>query len=148
MTNTTTNPPHLTHKHTIRVRFSEVDSLQIVWHGHYIKYFEEGREAFGRAFGLSYLDVKKEGYATPIVNTNTSHKYPLHYGDMATIETSYINTEAAKLKFAYSIKNDSGQVVCTGETIQVFTSLESGEMALVLPDFFRDWKIKHKLLNV
>lgn len=88
---------HLTHKHTIRVRFSEVDSLQIVWHGHYIKYFEEGREAFGRALGLSYLEVKEEGYATPIVNTNTSHKLPLRYGDVATIETTYINPEAPKV---------------------------------------------------
>lgn len=142
------NTSHLTHKHTIRVRFSEVDSLQIVWHGHYIKYFEEGREAFGRTFGLSYLDVKKEGYATPIVNTNTSHKLPLRYGDIASIETTYINTAAAKLQFSYCIKNEAGNIICTGETTQVFTNLENGEMALYLPEFYKDWKTKHALLDV
>ncbi|MBQ0769779.1 MAG: acyl-CoA thioesterase [Bizionia sp.] len=142
------NTSHLTHKHTIRVRFSEVDSLQIVWHGHYIKYFEEGREAFGRTFGLSYLDVKKEGYATPIVNTNTSHKLPLRYGDIANIETTYINTAAAKLQFSYCIKNEVGNIICTGETTQVFTNLENGEMALYLPEFYKDWKTKHALLDV
>lgn len=139
---------HLTHKHTIRVRFSEVDSLQIVWHGHYIKYFEEGREAFGRQFGLSYLEVKEEGYATPIVNTNTSHKLPLRYGDVATIETTYINTATAKLQFSYCIKNEAGNIVCTGETTQVFTNLKNGEMTLVHPIFYLQWKTKHNLLDV
>ena len=46
----------------IPVRFSEVDSLQIVWHGHYIEYMEEAREAFGKKYGLSYLDWKANGW--------------------------------------------------------------------------------------
>ncbi|TYC15543.1 acyl-CoA thioesterase [Bizionia gelidisalsuginis] len=148
MTYKTQAPSHLTHKHSIRVRFSEVDSLQIVWHGHYINYFEDGREAFGRQFGLSYLEIKKEGYATPIVNTNTSHKLPLRYGDIAYIETTYINTAAAKLQFSYCIKNEANQIICTGETIQVFTKLDNGEMALLHPEFYKQWKTKHNLLNV
>lgn len=37
-------------KTSLRVRFSEVDSMQIVWHGEYVRYFEDGREAFGREF--------------------------------------------------------------------------------------------------
>ena len=54
-------PTALTASVIIRVRFSETDPLGIVWHGNYIKYFEEGREAFGRKYGLSYLDVQREG---------------------------------------------------------------------------------------
>lgn len=43
-------------KTSLRVRFSEVDSMQIVWHGEYVRYFEDGREAFGREFaGLGYM---------------------------------------------------------------------------------------------
>ena len=58
-------PTTLTASVIIRVRFSETDPLGIVWHGNYIKYFEEGREAFGRKYGLSYLDVQREGYRYP-----------------------------------------------------------------------------------
>ena len=41
----------LTDRKEIIVRFSEVDSMRIVWHGNYLKYFEDGRESFeiGRA---------------------------------------------------------------------------------------------------
>jgi hypothetical protein len=37
----------LIEKTAIPVRFNEADPLGIVWHGHYIRYFEDGREAFG-----------------------------------------------------------------------------------------------------
>lgn len=133
--------------HETRVRFNEVDSLGIVWHGHYIKYFEDGREAFGREFGLTYLDVNNHGFATPIVKMSSEHQLPLRYGDVATIEATYLNSRAAKLMFSYHIKNEAGQTVCTGETTQVFTNFKTGEMALNLPDFYKLWKEKHGLLH-
>ena len=49
--------PILSEKVAINIRFSEVDSLLIVWHGHYLKYFEDAREAFGRKYGLGYLGI-------------------------------------------------------------------------------------------
>ena len=32
------------------VRFSEVDSMNVVWHGSYMLYFEDAREEFGRKY--------------------------------------------------------------------------------------------------
>lgn len=138
---------HLKFSNQIRIRFNEVDSLGIVWHGNYIKYFEDGREAFGREFGISYNDVKKEGFAIPIVKMSAEHQLPLKYGEVATIETTYMNTRAAKLVFSYIIKNEQGQTVCTGETTQVFTNLKEGAMALNLPEFYKAWKEKHQLFH-
>ena len=37
------------------IRFSEVDSMHIAWHGSYVLYFEDAREAFGRKYDLGYL---------------------------------------------------------------------------------------------
>jgi acyl-CoA thioester hydrolase len=51
----------------LKVRFNECDPLQIVWHGNYLKYFEDAREDFCLQNGISYLDMKKRAYATPIV---------------------------------------------------------------------------------
>ena len=36
------------------VRFSEVDMMNVVWHGAYPLYLEDAREAFGEKYGLSY----------------------------------------------------------------------------------------------
>ena len=130
----------------IRVRFTETDPLGIVWHGNYIQYFEDGREAFGRHFGISYLEQKANGYTSPIVKSNCEHKLPLRYGDVATIKTVFVNSPAAKMIFRYKIYNPEGNVVCTGETIQVFLNTE-GELSLTKPKFFRLWKEKVGLSN-
>jgi len=131
--------------HDIRVRFNETDALGIVWHGYYIHYFEDGREAFGRKHGISYLDTKAQGYVTPIVKSTCEHKLPLRYGDVATIETTYISSPAAKLIFRYKIFNAEKQLVCTGETIQVFVD-DNNNLSLALPSFIEAWKVKNDLL--
>lgn len=131
----------------IRVRFVETDPLGIVWHGNYIQYFEDGREAFGRHHGISYLDQKDNGYASPIVKSGSEHKLPLRYGDIATVRTIYIDSPAAKMIFRYEIFNPDGGLVCTGETVQVFVALDSGELTLTIPEFFKEWKKKEGLLD-
>ena len=130
----------------VRVRFTECDPLGIVWHGNYIQYFEDGREAFGRHHGISYLDQKNYNFSTPIVKSSCEHKLPLRYGDVAKIKTTYVDSAAAKMVFKYEILNPEGKVVCTGETIQVFVAL-FGELSLEIPQFFKDWKNKVGLLD-
>lgn len=128
----------------LRVRFQECDPLQIVWHGNYLKYFEEGREDFGREHGISYLDAQAEGYVTPIVKSVCEHKLPLKYSDAFRVETTFVNSHAAKINFKYRIfKGDD--LVCNGETLQVFLN-EKRELVLNNPPFFADWKKKMKLL--
>ncbi len=129
----------------IRVRFNEVDSLGIVWHGHYITYFEEGREHFGLKHGISYLDVKSNGFAIPIVESVCKHKLPLKYGDIATIETTFVDSPANKMVFTYKISNPKGEIVCIGKTVQVFID-EKSELVLNMPPFFVEWKKKIGLL--
>lgn len=128
----------------IRVRFTETDPLGIVWHGNYIQYFEDGREAFGRQHGISYLEQKAHGFTSPIVKSSCEHKLPLRYGDVATIKTFFINSPAAKMIFRYQIFDPQERLVCTGETIQVFLD-EKGELSLTTPEFFAAWKQKMDL---
>ncbi|GAA3778204.1 acyl-CoA thioesterase [Corallibacter vietnamensis] len=138
----------ITHTSQVRVRFVETDPLGIVWHGNYIQYFEDGREAFGRHHGISYLDQKKHGFATPIVKSSTDHKLPLKYGDIATVKTIYVDSPAAKMVFRYEIYNQNQELVCTGETVQVFVdNIGEGDLWLNLPDFFKTWKQNVGLLD-
>ncbi|WP_335965162.1 acyl-CoA thioesterase [Galbibacter sp. PAP.153] len=130
----------------VRVRFVETDPLGIVWHGNYIQYFEDGREAFGRHHGISYLDQKRNGYTTPIVKSTSEHKRPLRYGDTATVKTIFVDSPAAKLIFRYEVFNEQNELVCTGSTVQVFVN-DSGDLSLNMPEFFIEWKKKIGLIN-
>lgn len=123
------------------VRFSEVDSMQVVWHGNYVRYFEDGREAFGRQYpGVGYMDFFSNGYTAPIVDMQMQYLLPLTVNDVAVIETRYIDVAAAKLCFEYIIHRQSdGALVARGSSVQVFLD-KDGNMCLNNPAFFEEWK--------
>lgn len=131
---------------TIKVRFSEVDSMQIVWHGEYVRYFEDGRESFGKQYGLSYLGIYGEGYMVPIVDLTCQFKQPLTFGEEVIIETRYLSCDAAKIKFEYVLyRAVDHTIVATGSTTQVFLNT-SRELELTTPTFYQEWKKKWNIL--
>lgn len=124
----------------VRVRFDEVDALGIVWHGNYVKYLEDGREAFGRKYGISYMQIYAQGFSVPLVQMKIDFKRPLRYEDIAEIDTEFIPDPAAKIRFRYTIREPGGQVVLTAETTQVFMT-KDGELYLLQPEFYKKWLI-------
>ncbi len=126
----------------VNVRFGEVDSMGIVWHGNYVKYIEEGRESFGKRYGISYLDINANNVMAPVVNMNIDFKKQVQYGDVLIIETEFVNSEAAKMIFNFQIlRKSDNAVVATAESTQVFIDMNR-DMILYPPQFIIDWKKK------
>ncbi|MBX2965373.1 MAG: acyl-CoA thioesterase [Cyclobacteriaceae bacterium] len=136
----------LSHKIEIPVRFNEADPLGIVWHGHYVRYFEDSREAFGKTYGISYLDFYSHNLVVPIVSIQCDYKKPLRYGDTIIVSAVYKPCVAAKLIFEYEIF-DAGknELVATGTSTQVFVDAKTFQLQLVTPEFFQRWKEKMNL---
>ncbi len=122
------------------VRFSEVDAMQIVWHGSYALYFEDAREAFGAHYGLSYHTIADAGYYAPLVDLEFHYRRPIVYGDRPLITITYIPTEAAKLIFDYVITDETdGEVIATGRSVQVFLD-SNRNLMWTAPEFYEKWK--------
>ena len=131
----------------VKVRFGEVDSMGIVWHGNYVKYIEEGRESFGRKYGISYIDIYKNDVMTPVVNMNIDFKRQVQYGDQLIIETELVDQSAAKILFKFKIfRKSDDELVATAETTQVFIDMNR-EILLYYPNFVMDWKRKVGLID-
>lgn len=132
---------HLEDRTEIIVRFNEADPLGIVWHGHYLRYFEDGRESFGKKYGIAYLDCYREGFAVPVVSVHCDYKKPTRYGSTVIVVTTFKNTPAAKLNFDYQIlDSETNALIATGYTTQVFVDAKSFQLQLTNPDFFEKWK--------
>lgn len=128
----------------IEVKFTDADPLGIVWHGNYIKYFEEGREDFGKKYNCRYLDYYKHGFLVPIVDVQCKFKKPLQYGESAKLITTYKSCPAAKLIFEYTLTNlKNDEISAIGSSTQVFLFKETRKMSLINPDFFELWKDKY-----
>ena len=137
----------ITARKLVEVRFNEVDSMGIVWHGSYAKYFEDAREEFGKVYDLGYLKIFKEGFFAPLVNLDFSFKKPLIYGDKAIVEAIFINTESAKICFNYIIYSETdNSIIATGRSTQVFMN-KNYVLEWNTPDFYISWKIKNGLME-
>lgn len=135
----------LWHSSSVDVRFSDVDSMRVMWHGKYIQLLEDGREAWGKHYGLTYLDAYENGFFIPIANVNCDYKQPLTYGDTAIIKTCFVAQPSAKLYFEYEIyRAKDEQLVATASSLQVFMNLEK-ELQIATPAFFEAWREKWKI---
>ncbi len=132
----------LTADRELEIRFSEVDSMNVVWHGSYSLYFEDAREAFGAKYELSYQRYFNEGFFAPLVELNFQYRKPLLYGMRPRIQITYVPCEAAKIVFDYKIYNpDDGEVYATGRSVQVFMDHDY-QLVWFSPEFFEQWKRK------
>ena len=130
----------------IEIRFSDCDPLGIVWHGNYIKYFEDGREAFSKEHDFDFMDFYYKGYVTPFVSIHCDYKKPMTVRDIALVKTTFRNTAAAKIIFDYTIyKESTGEIMCQGSSTQVFVEKDSMKLILTTPDFMLEWKSKNGL---
>jgi acyl-CoA thioester hydrolase len=118
------------------VRFQEVDLMGVVWHGRYAEYFEDGRSAVGRAFGLDYRDFFREGIKAPVVNFEVEYGRSLLPGDTFLVETSLYWSEAVRLNHSYLIKREpDGLIMARGKTVQLLLDCQD-QLLLVWPEYF------------
>lgn len=124
------------------IRFSEVDIMNVVWHGSYPLYLEDAREAFGAKYGLSYQRYIELNIFAPIVELNIKYKRPLMYGMKPVVKITYRPTESAKIIFDYEIFDpEDGTVFITARSVQVFMDREY-RLMWDNPEFYKEWKAK------
>lgn len=136
------DPPPLRDRIKRVIRFEEVDSVGIVWHGRYPSFFEEGRVALGHKYGVSYSDFIRLRYPVPIRQLSVDYFEPLFFEDEIEIETILHWSEAAKINFEFLIhKGDN--VVCAGHTVQLMLD-GNLELLLAPPEFYMEFMEKWK----
>ncbi|MBQ9452882.1 MAG: acyl-CoA thioesterase [Desulfovibrio sp.] len=118
------------------VRFGEVDAVRIMWHGHYASWLEDGREALGRRYGISYTDFLEHDVIVPVKLLQLDFRRPLYYGQTYAIHTMLLWNEAATLDFTYCIKDAEGTITTTASSTQLMLGLD-GNLLLEQPEFYR-----------
>jgi len=115
------------------VPFHDVDVMEVVWHGNYLKYLEIARCALLQSFDYDYPKMRASGYAWPIVECQLKYVRPARYGQKIAVEASVIEFEN-RLRIDYLIRDAaSGEKICKAQTTQVAVDMNSGEMLFVSP---------------
>ncbi len=122
------------HETPIRVRFNEVDSYKVAWHGHYVAWMEVGRNELAGRFGLNADQVSALGYLVPVVELELKFKKPALFDETLKVMTSARRTRTATMEFVSSIVGADGVVRAEGKTVHVLTDLNGTLQYRLTPD--------------
>jgi acyl-CoA thioester hydrolase len=117
----------------MQVQFFDLDPMQIVWHGNYVKYLEVARCALLDSIGYNYEQMKVSGYAWPIIDLQLRYAAPATFGQRLLLRADLVEWEN-RLKIDYTISDAaSGHRLNRATTTQVAVDIASGEMCFVSP---------------
>ncbi len=125
--------PDLSHETEVVPAFYDIDPMEIVWHGHYVKYLEVGRSALLAKFDYDYPRMRASGYAWPIVDLRLKYVRPAEFGQRLVVRAEIVEWEN-RLRIAYRIRDaQSGRKLTEATTTQVAVDLRTREMLYVCP---------------
>lgn len=117
----------------MQVQFFDLDPMEIVWHGNYVKYLEVVRCALLDKIGYNYVEMKASGYAWPIIDMHLRYAAPAAFGQVLRLRADIVEWEN-RLKIEYLISDAaSGRRLNKASTIQVAVDMASKEMCFVSP---------------
>ena len=122
----------------VLVPFFDVDSMNIVWHGHYIKYLEVARCALLDHIGHNYTQMLESGYGWPIIDIQLRYVRGAVFGQRLIVRASLVEWEN-RLKINYLISDaETGERMTRASSIQVAVDIQTREMQLASPKAFTD----------
>jgi acyl-CoA thioester hydrolase len=117
----------------IEVQFYDLDPMNVVWHGNYVKYLEVARCALLNKIGYDYPAMKESGYAWPVIDMQIRYVGPAVFNQRLRLRAEIVEWEN-RLKIHYVVSDaQSGKRITKATTVQVAVDMASGEMCFVSP---------------
>lgn len=117
----------------MQVQFFDLDPMQIVWHGNYVKYLEVARCALFDTIDYNYEQMKASGYAWPVIDIGLRYIGAATFGQRLRVRAEIVEYEQ-RLKIDYLISDaGTGKRLNRASTTQVAVEIASGDMCFASP---------------
>lgn len=131
----------------LKIPFYDVDPMQIVWHGNYLKYFDIARQELFNAAELDLFNYSTEsGYVFPVIRVDVKYVRPLRVNDEC-ICSVFLKDTNVKIIMDFEIRlKDSGVICAQGRSQQAALRLPEMEMQFHIPEDVQKalWAIKRE----
>lgn len=126
-------PEHWRTSVELEIPFHDVDVMEVVWHGHYAKYFEIARCQLLDQLDYNYPQMRTSGYAWPVIDMHVRYIQPLRFQQKITV-SAWVAEWENRLRVQYLISDSaSGARLTKGHTDQVAINMKTGELQLAAP---------------
>ncbi|HZB90472.1 MAG TPA: thioesterase family protein [Stellaceae bacterium] len=122
----------------MKTQFYDLDPMQVVWHGNYVRFLEQARCALLDKIAFNYEEMSRTGYIWPVVDMRIKYLKPLRFGQEAKVIASLLEYEN-RLKIGYRLTDlASGETTTKAHTIQVAVDVATGELCYETPAVLRE----------
>ncbi|MGN5763585.1 acyl-CoA thioesterase [Acinetobacter calcoaceticus] len=122
----------------IEIPFHDVDTMNVVWHGHYLKYFEIARCKLLEQFHYNYNQMRASGYAWPVIESHVRYVQGIEFEQKIKVRAILKEWEN-RLKIEYLILDaETGRRLTKGYTTQVAVNIATREMCFQSPQILLD----------
>lgn len=112
--------------HTHRVRYRECDPMNVVYHTHYLDYFEIARTEALRDLGLAYRTLEDSGVIMPVIEATVQYHAPAAYDDLLDIEARFRSAPTVRVPIDYVITRPADATrIASGHTTLCFMDAEA-----------------------
>ncbi|MBQ7450410.1 acyl-CoA thioesterase [bacterium] len=120
-------------EYKLKVSFEDLDPMNIVWHGNYMRYMEQARCNMLSELKYTYMDIKADGYAYPVAKMQVKYIKPAFFNDILTVKTEVISIEPT-LDIKYTIFNQAGDKIFSATTMQIAINTETKQSVYTPPN--------------
>ena len=106
------------------VQYYETDKMGVTHHSNYIRWMEEARVEFLKKIGWDYAKLEELGIVSPVLSVACEYKIPTYFSEQILIDVKITDYKGVKLSLAYEMKNEKGEVVCTGTSKHAFLNTQ------------------------
>jgi acyl-CoA thioester hydrolase len=122
------------HETKIRVRFDEVDQMNVVHHPRYLVYFEVARTQYLRDLGAPYCEVVAEGTHLAVIEIGARYMKSARYDEELTVSTRCTESHGARIALAYEVRRGK-DLLATGFTR--LASIDASGKVVRMPERLR-----------
>ena len=123
---------------TTTAQFYHLDPMEIVWHGNYVRFFEQARCALLDKLDYNYPQMRESGYGWPVVDIRVKYVRPVTFAQKIVI-TAILKEYENRMKIDYLVTDSkTGEKLTKGFTIMVAVDMGTQEMCFVSPKIFLD----------
>ncbi len=108
---------------SLRVRYAETDRMGVVYHGHYIVWFEIGRTEYCRAAGMPYRVMEDSGLLILVTGVECTYRRSARYDDAVRVKSRMTELGSRGLSFGYEVVDEEGRLLAEGTTRHVFADV-------------------------
>jgi acyl-CoA thioester hydrolase len=127
----------ISHRTTYRVIYGDTDTMGVVYHANYLRWFEIGRTELFRHLGMPYREIEDRGLMLPVSEVKCKYLTPARYDDVVAIETTLNTGFRAGMQFDYTIASQDDAVIhTTGYTRHAFINVQG--KVVRPPSFIRE----------